>query len=136
MSLSLNFHDETGDFEGITTYSDKQYKMTLVDFNTKDIENATVLGTQVHNWLSKNLDDVKRFTTSALIKLKNDSWLDENEPPVSEESFMKTIELDSVLVFSEGSFDIYFNDNDLFRGHSIKVDIDQYFNVRSADLWG
>jgi hypothetical protein len=101
MSLNLNFHAETGDFEGIATYSDKQYNITLVDFNINDIENATDLATQVHNWLGKNLDGVKRFTASALIKLKNDSWLDENESPVSEDIFVKTIELGSVLVFSE-----------------------------------
>ncbi|MCO5948793.1 MULTISPECIES: DUF2262 domain-containing protein [Mucilaginibacter] len=134
--MNLSFNAETGDFEGIATYNDKQYSMTLVDFEAEHMQKATDLATQINNWLNEGLESVKQFTATSLIKLKNESWLDEDQPLVSEDVFINTIELDGVLVFSDGSFEVYFDDNDLFWGHTIKVDIDQSFEIEGANLWG
>lgn len=136
MSLNLIFRAEAGDFEGKATYCGKEYEIILLDFNINDIESATGLATKVCNWLDKNLEDVKRFTAKELIPLKNNTWLGENEPLADENVFMKIIELDNVLIFSDGGFEIFFIDNDLFWGHWIKVDIDHDFNISSADIVG
>jgi len=134
--MNLNFNKETGDFEVKINHDCGHYNITLVDFESDGIAEATDLAKLISNWLNINLENVKRFTASALIELKNDSWLEEDEEHISEDIFIKTIELDGILAFSDGSFEIYFNDNDLFFGHSIKVDVNQSFKLESADVWG
>ncbi|MBD1385323.1 DUF2262 domain-containing protein [Mucilaginibacter rigui] len=134
--MNLNFNAETSNFTGTLTYNHGQYEITLVDFDTDDLEKAAHLATQINNWLNSNLNQVKQFAANALIEDKNSEWLEENEAPVSEEAFMQTIEFKGVLAFSEGSFEIYFNDNDLFWGHTIIVDVDQDFNLSGVNIGG
>ena len=40
---------------------------------------------------------------------------------VTQEDFMSRMELDAVQVYEDGAFDFWFNDGDLFWGHSIHV---------------
>lgn len=134
--MNLNFIAENGDFEGIANYGNISCHLTIVDFNANEIEKATDLAVQISGWLGENLEIVKMFTASALIKLKNESWLDEKELPVSEQAFMNTIEPESILAFPDETFEIYFNDNNLFWGHSIRVEIDEAFKIQAVNLLG
>lgn len=134
--MNLNFNTETGDFDGIDICAGNEYKITLLDFTKDDQESATNLANRVSSWVAENLESVKLFAATELVKLKNDEWLEENESEVSNDTFVSIIELNSVLAFSDGSFEVFFDDNDLFWGHAIKVDIDSQFNMNGVNLWG
>jgi len=123
-------------FECFAKYANSEYNISLADFNETAIESATVLATQISNWVEENLEIVKGFAAAALLALKNDVWRVENEAPVNENEFINTIELNGLLGFSKGGFEIYFNDNDLFWGHIIKVDVDEEFNPTGASIVG
>ena len=56
-----------------------------------------------------------------LLELKNDAWLDEDESEVSAEEFIARMELSSVSIHADGGFEFWFDDGDLFWGHSIMV---------------
>jgi hypothetical protein len=136
MALQLQFRSDTSSFECLAKCANSEYNISLADFNETAIESATVMATQISNWIEENLVIIKIFVATTLLALKNDVWLDENETPVNEDEFINTIELHGLLGFSEGGFEIYFNDNDLFWGHIIKVDVDEEFNLIGANIGG
>ena len=56
-----------------------------------------------------------------LLTLKNESWRDEGEAVVTEEEFARRMKLEWVTVYPDGEFEFWFEDDDLFLGHSIRV---------------
>lgn len=136
MDPILSFNTETSDFECIAKHNGKEYNVNLLDFTANDMEVASRLANRVCEWLDENFERVTKFVANELLSLKNDQWLEEDEPAVSEADFLNTIELDGLNVFTDGSFEVLFKDGDLFWGHWINVDIDSDFNLRQADLWG
>lgn len=64
------------------------------------------------------------------------NWLSEQEKPISLNEFVETIEFEGVNAFAEGSFEIYFNDHNLFGGHTIIVDINEIFELEDANIAG
>ncbi|UKN03461.1 DUF2262 domain-containing protein [Paracrocinitomix mangrovi] len=57
-----------------------------------------------------------------LLNLKNTSWLEDDEPTISEQDFLDKISLETITFYDDGSFEFWYNDGDLFWGHSIQVD--------------
>jgi len=66
-------------------------------------------------------EQIYNCAATKLIGIKNKSWLGEDEAELNAEQFKDKIELDSISVKSDGKFAFWFNDVDLFWGHSIKV---------------
>mgnify|MGYP000913203637 FL=1 len=56
-----------------------------------------------------------------LLDVKNSSWLEENELDLTENEFRKRLTLESITVMDLGDIEFWFNDGDLFWGHSILV---------------
>jgi hypothetical protein len=70
-------------------------------------------------------EDWQRKTASCavneLLRLKNASWLGEDEDEVNEEEFAQRMVLESISVEADGSFQFWHDDGELFLGHSIMV---------------
>jgi len=78
---------------------------------------ARQLWSDQNGWHQKVFD----CAVKELLKLKNDSWLNENEPELTKSEFIRRMALESISVAADGSFDFWHNDGDLFWGHSIRV---------------
>lgn len=61
-------------------------------------------------------------TSNDLLSLKNDSWLKENEPPLSEFEFQNKISLDKINLNKAGEIEVWYNDGNTFGGHPICID--------------
>lgn len=61
------------------------------------------------------------YAVKKLLKLKNESWLDEGEKPLSAQLFKKRMKLETILVSPGGQFRFGYDDGDLFWGHTIVV---------------
>lgn len=77
-----------------------------------------------------------------MIALKNDAWLGEDEetgedePPITADEFRKRISIDSIGFDEDCSCSIYCNDDDIFFGHQIEIDVDENGNYKDANLVG
>ena len=71
-----------------------------------------------------------------MIALKNDLWLGEEELPITVEDFRKRISIDSIIFYEDCSSAIYCNDDDIFWGHAIEIDIAKNGKYESATLSG
>lgn len=85
--------------------------------------------------LTQFIEKAKEYTAHKLLKLKNDLWLEEDEKKVTKKDFKNRIKFTSLYVFSE-SANFYFDDGDLFWGHTIEVTINQNLEFIDANIVG
>ena len=85
--------------------------------------------------LTHFIEKAKDYTAHKLLKLKNDLWLEEDEKEVTKKDFKDRMKFTSLYVFSE-SANFYFDDGDLFWGHTIEVTINQNLEFSAANIVG
>jgi hypothetical protein len=76
------------------------------------------------------------FAVEKLLPLKNDSWLDEDEEELTAGEFRDLMTLESIIVRTDGGFTFYFNDGDLFWGHTIQIRGNLTAGPTKADIPG
>lgn len=81
------------------------------------LESAHRLWRDQPAWDARVLD----CAAAKLLPLKNSDWLDEDESEVSADQFRRRMTLKSIWVSADGSFDFWYDDGDLFWGHTIDV---------------
>ena len=90
----------------------------------------------------KNWDH--RFRAYAAEKLVEDAndWLQdeleegEEADPITEEDFAKRIVISMIDIEADGSITVYYNDDDMFWGHTVVVYTDQNRKMKDADIIG
>jgi len=71
-----------------------------------------------------------------LLPLKNDFWLDEDEPALTAAAFRSRLERSSLVAYPDGSFSFYLGDGQIFLGHTIEVKGSLSEGVTEAALAG
>lgn len=66
---------------------------------------------------------VRECATAKLLPLKNSAWLDEDqgEKELTTTQFNRRMKMESITVHADGRIDFWFDDGELFFGHSIAV---------------
>ena len=85
--------------------------------------------------LTQFIEKAKEYTAHKLLKLKNDLWLKEDEKEVTKKDFKNRMKFTSLYVFSE-SANFYFDDGNLFWGHTIEITINQNLEFIDANIVG
>lgn len=70
-----------------------------------------------------------------LLETKNKAWLEEGEAPLTVEVFMKRLHLTEVM-FENGGIFFWYDDDDMFWGHTISVLCDLDGKVLFAEMMG
>jgi hypothetical protein len=108
-------------FEGSANWNGTTIRLVFpVDEETLDdkaLESAQALWVDQVKWKQS----IESFATEGLLGIKNDAWIEEDEAEVTAEEFVSRITLEMISVASEGDFEFWYNDGDLFFGHSIVV---------------
>jgi hypothetical protein len=102
----------------------------------EDLENAVKTAHAI--WQDQKGWDkrIRDFAVEKLLPLKNDCWLSENEAKLTADQFKSRMTLEAITVYPEGSFSFWYNDGDLFWGHSIKIDGDLTEGPNDTDIAG
>jgi len=84
---------------------------------------------------------IRSFAAKELLENARDWAADaaeegEGPPELTEEAFMQRMELQSIELREDGSFDFWFGDGDLFWGHSIRVSGSMDEGPTDADMEG
>lgn len=103
---------------------------------SKDINDFVQKINKQLDWLTKNKSLIKKAITSDLLQLKNESWLDEDQQTINKEDFIKPIQLTSVDFAKKAAFDLYFDDGNLFWGHSIILNVNSKREIKGASIAG
>ena len=85
----------------------------------------------------KDWDDyVKEKICEELLTLKNESWLEENEKPLTVNEFISKIYIESITINNTDEFQMCFNDGDIFWGHAITVETDLKRKIEHIGIEG
>jgi len=78
------------------------------------------------------------YAVQELLPLKNEHWLkdlgDGEEPPLTPEQFTPRMTLEALGFYAEGNVTFYYDDGDLFFGHTIQLRMDAASNFIDADI--
>ena len=81
-------------------------------------------------WLRQNEQAASQFAAGKLLDTHNDGW---NEgKPISAQAFIQRMTLESVSIDPQGKVELYYNDGDLFWGHSIVVSMAENREFKDA----
>lgn len=86
-------------------------------------------------------NDIKyrEFAAEELTELANE-WMDASDEidseEITKEIFMKRMEMSEIMVNSDGSLSLLYNDDDMFWGHVIEIDVDSSGKIISAYIAG
>ncbi|MEC2076139.1 DUF2262 domain-containing protein [Metabacillus fastidiosus] len=99
------------------------------------LETAYTLFNNQDEWSKK----IRMYAAEELVELAND-WLQDNDEAeideITKEMFVNFMTLDSISVYPEGDFEIFFFDGDMFWGHCIIVDGNINGDFNSAQIAG
>jgi hypothetical protein len=88
------------------------------------------------NWISDNEKTLKNGIAEKLVPLKNESWLDETETEISNNEFVKRIQLSRITFYGDGNSELTFDDNDLFWEHQIVADLNAKNKLTDINIRG
>jgi len=66
----------------------------------------------------------RQIAADALLENKNETWLEEDEPPVSEDEFQVRLTLESITFYPDETAEVFYADGDLFWGHTILLNLE------------
>lgn len=117
----LTLNRDYGSFEGETKFNRERIKL-LIHVNSKrkvfnQIKKLEDIWAVANTWE----EEAKDYAVSQLLELKNESWLDEDEPKASVAYFKSAMTLESISIYPRNKIEFWFNDGDLFWGHAIEV---------------
>jgi hypothetical protein len=108
-------------YEGKVTWNGRKVRLALSAVESADAERALQVARTLwraqKSWHAK----VLAYAVQQLLPLKNESWHDENERPLTAKQFQKRMKLDTIVVSPDGSLEFEHEDGDLFGGHSIQI---------------
>ncbi|MEM9259460.1 MAG: DUF2262 domain-containing protein, partial [Bacteroidota bacterium] len=124
VSGSFGTIEYSPDFDSYTTNASWLGEEIELEFwfdDNRTIEEALITAERLWERQSDWQRKIEAFIIAELIGLKNEAWLEENEPPVGAPLFLSRIRLEVVSVGEEGGFCFWYDDGELFWGHSILV---------------
>lgn len=123
-------------FEGSPEWQGKAVRIAVTHDENGSLdasfETAEKLFEDSSGWSRK----IEECALSRLLDLKNDAWLENGQTSVSGEEFLQHMELESITVYADGSFEFWYNDGDLFWGHAILVTGSVKEGPTDADICG
>ena len=126
-------------FEGYILWIDKNIDIYLdIDKDNKSgITKARKAMKELYLSAEKWDANMRTFAAEKLIDLARD-WCESEEEAlkITEESFAKKIDIETISMTSGGSFTTYFNDDNIFAGHCIIVGGSLKKGITSASMGG
>ena len=128
-------------FEGIVNWNGVEANVYL-ETDEEDGDTAKqamkVLKRVVDN-IVENDTKYREYAAEELTELAND-WMDASDEidteEITKEIFMKRMEMSEIVVSSNGSLSLFYNDDDMFWGHVIEIDVDSSEEIICAHIAG
>ena len=95
-----------------------------------DVDALVAFGASIAAALRQLAESAAEYAANEQLGLKNDTWLGEDESPVSRDEFIKRLQLESVVAYPDGTAEWFFDDGDLFWGNCVllQMESDQTFS--------
>ena len=108
-------------YEAMVSWAGDPARLTILAGNSDAMNDSLAVARKLfaeeERWRARIVD----YAVATLLSLKNDCWLDEDECELTAQQFALRMKIDGISIMADGSFEFWYDDGDLFRGHWIKV---------------
>jgi hypothetical protein len=121
-------------WQGEVEVSQDRRAVVTIEAQSEDVDAALAGATRGVAWLRENEEQARLCVADAYLGTFNQTWSEEG--PISREEFARRIELVEVSFGTGGGPTLWYDDGDLFAGHSLSAHFDADGQFRGANLWG
>ncbi len=133
---TLRYEEEYDWYKGQIKVRRSAISIQLSTDEDGEVASSLARATDFVGELENYSDLAKEYAAQKLLELKNETWIDDDERPLTTEQFQQRMVLESISIDSNGEISFYHNDGDLFLGHCILVNMDSANNFIDADIPG
>jgi hypothetical protein len=108
-------------YEGQVIFHEKELSISLSIDDHSKVESMLTRASSLVTQLKYYTQSAKEYAVEQFLKLKNETWLDENETCLTSEEFQNRMTLAGLVFSPDGEVDFYYNDGNLFFGHCILI---------------
>ncbi len=117
----LTLNRQMNCFEAEITWQSERINLNLSMDDCEDRDEFLKLARSIWNSQDEWSKKIEQFAVDKLLSLKKEAWLDEDEREFTPDEFIKRMTLESITLEPDGNFEFWYDDGDLFWGHSIQV---------------
>lgn len=125
-----------GSYEGNAKWCGAEVVISLSCDNPTEPSAAISAATRLFEAQDEWNARVRQFAIDRLLPLKNETWLDEDEPELSPSDFASRMKLTTIEFDESGNFTFWHNDGDMFWGHAIQINGNLTNGLTDADIPG
>ncbi len=129
-------------YDGTVVVGGKELDVSIILEDEGETEKVEQLMSTFFNEIDTLLPKAKECIANEFLDLYNDNWRfgdndedDEDKPELTKEEFMEGLSLQSLLFYSE-EVKVFFDDNDMFFGHSLIASDFDGENFNYAQMFG
>ena len=134
--------DDPTSYEGTVVLNEEELGVSIILEDESETEKIEQLMNTLFGGIDTLLPKAKECIAEEFLELYNDNWRfgddDENDPDkpeLTKEEFMEALSLRSLLFYSE-DVEVFFDDNDMFLGHSLIASAFDGENFNDAQMFG
>ena len=134
--------DDPTSYEGTVVLNGEELGVSIILEDESETEKIEQLMNTLFGGIDTLLPKAKECIAEEFLELYNDNWRfgddDENDPDkpeLTKEEFMEALSLQSFLFYSE-DIEVFFDDNDMFLGHSLIASEFDGENFNYAQMFG
>ncbi|MFH1304463.1 MAG: DUF2262 domain-containing protein [Planctomycetota bacterium] len=102
-----------------TQWKQQEVELTLNVSDLDEIDDALKTAHQLWDQQADWNQRVRDYVVQELLPVKNESWRDDDEAEINEKQFNANIDLETILVNDDGSFEFWFDDGEMFGYHML-----------------
>ena len=128
-------------YDGTVVLNGEEFGVSIILEDEGETEKVEQLMSTFFNEIDTLLPKAKECIANEFLDLYNDNWRfgdDEDnpdKPELTKEEFMEALSLQSLLFYSE-DIEVFFDDNDMFLGHSLIASEFDGENFNDAQMFG
>ena len=134
--------DDPTSYEGTVVINGKELSVDIILEDEGETEKIEQLMNTFLSEINTLLPKAKECIAEKYLNLYNDNWRfgdddedDPDKPELTKEEFMEALHLQSFLFYSE-DVEVFFDDNDMFLGHSLIASEFDRENFNDAQMFG
>ena len=133
--------DDPTSYDGTVVINGEELSVDIILEDEGETEKVEQLMNTFFNEIDTLLPKAKECIANEFLDLYNDNWRfgdDEDnpdKPELTKEEFMEALSLRSLLFYSE-DVEVFFDDNDMFLGHSLIASEFDGENFNDAQMFG
>lgn len=134
--------DDATSYEGTVVINGEELSVDIILEDEGETEKIEQLMNTFLSEINTLLSKAKECIAEKYLDLYNDNWRfgdddedDPDKPELTKEQFMEALSLQSLLFYSE-DVEVFFDDNDMFLGHSLIASAFDGENFNDAQMFG